>query len=370
MNIFNIKLRILDKYIFSETLNTFIFGVCAFSAVFVGSGTLFRIAQYITDYGASFGSVMKIFVLSLPGVIVWTFPMSMLLASLLTFGKLSASSEINAMKSCGISFNRIAAPALALGMGISLFSIWFNEYIVPWSNVAYYNVLHYEIMKQTEPQSQDHIILKDIKGGNISRLIYARRYDAKTKQLQGVAVQLFQKGKVSHVQNAEYAVFQGENWLMHNGVVYDINKDKNAAGHMMHFKTQLLPVRETPGEIIREQKRPEEMTIRELKATIELLGNRFVNAKKFETELYQRYTVPMASFVFTIIGLPLALQPTRSSSSLGFALSLIVIFFYYALMTLGNALARGGVMVAWLAVWIPNIIGAIVGSYLMWKASK
>lgn len=366
----NFKIRILDKYIFRETLYTFLFGVCAFSAVFIGSGTLFRIAQYITDYGASLSSVMKIFVLSLPGVIVWTFPMSMLLASLLSFGKLSASSEINAMKSCGIGFTRIAAPALVLGMGISLFSIWFNEYIVPWANTSYANVLHYEIKGNTAPQSQDHIIIKDIQRGKISRLIYARHYDAKSQQMQGVTLEVFNEGKISHVENAEYAEWLGDNWLMHNGVVYDISDGKNDAAHTMHFSTQLLPVNQSPREIIREQKRPEEMTIRELKMTISILGERFVNSKKFETELYQRFTVPMASFIFTMIGLPLALQPTRNSSSMGFAISLIVIFFYYALMTLGNALARGGVLVAWLAVWIPNIVGAVAGSYLMWNATK
>ena len=92
-------IRILDKYIFREVFKAFIFGICAFSAVFIGSGTLFKIAKYITDYGASLSAVVKVFVFGLPSVIMWTFPMSMLLATLLTFGRLSSSSEITAMKS-------------------------------------------------------------------------------------------------------------------------------------------------------------------------------------------------------------------------------------------------------------------------------
>ena len=86
------KIRILDRYIFREVVVTFLFGVCAFSAVFLGSGTLFHIAKYITDYGATIQSVVKVLVLSIPDIIVYTFPMSMLLASLLTYGKLSGSS--------------------------------------------------------------------------------------------------------------------------------------------------------------------------------------------------------------------------------------------------------------------------------------
>ena len=149
-----LRIRILDKYIFSEVFQTFIFGICAFSAVFIGSGTLFRIAQYITDYGASLSAVTKIFIFSLPGVVIWTFPMSMLLASLLTFGRLSGTSEITAMKSCGISFYRIATPAVVLGFFVSIFAMAFNEYAVPWANEAYNNVLYYEIQGNTTPQSQ------------------------------------------------------------------------------------------------------------------------------------------------------------------------------------------------------------------------
>ena len=75
------QIRLLDKYIFREVCLAFFFGICGTSAVFVGSGTLFRIAQYITEYGASFGSVVKMFIFSLPAIAIYTFPMSMLLLS-------------------------------------------------------------------------------------------------------------------------------------------------------------------------------------------------------------------------------------------------------------------------------------------------
>ena len=185
------RIRILDKYIFKEVFKTFIFGICAFSAVFIGSGTLFRIAQYITEYGASVTSVIKIFVLSLPGVVIWTFPMSMLLASLLTIGRLSGNSEITAMKSCGISFYRIATPAIVLGAFVSVFAVGFNEYVVPWSNEAYSNVLEYEIKGNLSPQSQEHIIIKEIKQGKIEKLVYARQFVAESNTMEGIAMQSF-----------------------------------------------------------------------------------------------------------------------------------------------------------------------------------
>ena len=363
-----LKIRILDKYIFREVFVSFLFAICAFSAVFIGSGTLFRIAQYITDYGASLPSVIKIFVFSLPGVVMWTFPMSMLLASLLTFGKLSSASEITAMKSCGINFTRIAAPAVLLGFVVSVGAILFNEYVVPRANTAYRNVIYYEIEGNSGMKSQEHVIIKEITDGQIRRLVYARAYDAEQQRLTNVSLQVFgDDGKVSHVENAEYAEWTGKEWIMHSGDVYDI-ADEHMERHM-RFETQGLPVQKDPRQIIREQKSPEEMTMRELRRQIALMQTQYVNTNKLEAELYQRVSVPMASLIFTLIGVPLGIQPTRNSSSAGFAMSVIIIFFYYALMTMGNAFARGGVLPPMLAVWIPNIVGIIAGAILFRRAS-
>ena len=364
-------IRILDKYIFREVFKAFIFGICAFSAVFIGSGTLFKIAKYITDYGASLSAVIKVFVFGLPSVIMWTFPMSMLLATLLTFGRLSSSSEITAMKSCGIGFYRIAAPAVIMGFLVSIGAIAFNEYVVPWANTAYRNVVYYEIQGNNGMKSQEHIILKDIKDGQIQRLVYARVYDADTQTLQGVTLQDFDaEGHVRHVENAEYADWSGGTWTMHNGMLYDITEGEGQSEHTIRFNTQVLPIKADPKQIVREQKDPEELTMKELKTQIEIMRTQYVDTKKLEAELYQRVTVPMASLIFALIGVPFGLQPTRNSSSAGFAMSVIIIFAYYALMTMGNALARSGAIAPLLAVWLPNLIGLLAGALLMRRASR
>lgn len=361
--------RILDKYIFREVCKAFLFGICAFSAVFIGSGTLFKIAKYITDYGASLSAVVKVFVFGLPSVVMWTFPMSMLLATLLTFGRLSSSSEITAMKSCGIGFFRIAMPAILLGFLVSIVAILFNEHVVPWANTAYRNVVYYEIQGNSGAKSQDHIILKDIKDGQIQRLLYARRYDADSQSLQSITLQEFDgAGKVSHVENAEYAEFTGKEWVMHNGMLYDISDGESE--HTLRFNTQVLPINASPRQIVREQKDPEELTMKELKAQIRIMKTQYVDTSKLETELYQRITVPMASLIFALVGVPLGLQPTRNSSSAGFAMSVIIIFSYYALMTMANAIGRSGALSPMLAVWIPNIVGLIAGLFLIRKASR
>lgn len=336
-------MRILDKYILRELIGPFIFGICAFSSIFIGTSTLFRIAQYVTKYGASITSVIKLFIFSLPSIVVLTFPMSMLLAALLSFGRLSASSEVTAMKSGGLSFYRLSAPVFMVAFLVSLFSTVFYETVVPAANTAQNNVIHYEIMRNNRPSSQEHLVIKDVKAGNIERLTYVRKFDEDTSTMYGVTVQDFAGDNLIRMENAEKAVWEKDQWTMYNGVVHDLTPEGRVE-RSLKFKKQLMPVEKNPTEIVREQKNPGDMTIKELKQQIKVLQTQFVRTSNHEVELHQRLSIPMASFVFALIGTPLGLQPHRSSSSIGFGISVIVIFIYYTIMTVTAALGQGGAL--------------------------
>lgn len=362
-------MRILDRYILKELLGPFIFGICSFSSVFIGTSTIFRIAQYVTKYGASLSSVTKLFIYSLPSIISLTFPMSMLLASLLAFGRMSSSSEITAMKSGGLSFYRLAAPVFAVAFAVSIFAVAFNELVVPAANAAYYNTVYYEIEKNTKPKAQEHIVIKDVKEGVLERLTYARVFDEATSSMKAVTIQEFDGDKLTRVENAEKALWDNGRWIMYNGVIHDLTPE-GKIDRTLRFEQQLMPIDKKPEGISREQKKPEEMTITELKQHIKVLKGEFVNTNIYEVELHQRLTIPMASLVFAMIGTPLGLSPHRSSSSIGLGISIIIIFIYYIIMAVATALGQGGALAPALAVWIPNICGIIAGIFLIRRASE
>lgn len=363
-------MRILDKYILKSFIGPFLFGIFAFTSIFVGTGTLFRIAQYITEYGASLWSVTRAFIFALPSIVVLTFPMAVLLASLLAFGRLSGTSEIIVMRAGGMSFLRLAMPVYIAAFFISIAAIAFNEYVVPASNHAYQNIIRNEIKKQAEPPAQEHIVLKTMEGDNISTLMYAKRYDSTTKLINGVTAQLFTNGEVTQIEHADTATWNGTYWVMHNGVIYDLAADGNGVERTMRFKDQVLPIAKDPDQISQEQRDPQEMTIKELRQQIKALNASYVTATKWEMEMYQRFTIPIASFVFALVGAPLGLQKQRSSSSIGFGLSVIIIFVYYGIMTFTGALGKGGALPPLVAAVIPDTLGIIAGLWLNWKVSK
>ena len=362
-------MRILDKYILKEFIGPFLFGVCAFTAVFVGPGTLYRIANLINQYGASAWAAFRVFVLAMPSIIVVTFPMSVLLGSLMAFGRLSSSSEMIVMRAGGQNFIRLAMPIFIAAFFISIGATAFNEYVVPKANNAYNTIINEEIKHNVAPTTQDHIIIKNTKGSDISSLMYARQYDANTKQLKDITVQEFENDTLMRVEQADRADWNGQKWVMHEGMIYDVSANEQTT-RSLKFQNQALPITQKPNKINASQKKPDELTIRELREQIKLLDQNSVNTNKMKVEMYNRFALPLASLVCAIVGAPLGMQKQRGSSSIGFGISVVVIFIYYSIMTLGNALGNGGKIPAYLAAFLPDIICGVAGVILVYKKSK
>lgn len=356
-------MRILDKYIIKEFAGPFLFGVAAFTAIFLGADTLLKIADYVTTYGASALAAFKIFILALPRIIVYTFPMAVLLGALMATSRLSGDSELVVMRTSGQSFLRLALPIFLLTFGISLGTILFNEYVVPWTNTKYEDVVNYEIKRNLNPTSAEHVILRDVDKGEIRHLLYARKYNGETRKLENITIQEFKDNKVVRIENAPYASWEQGVWKMADGMIYDLSDD--GVKHMATFKNQVIPYVQTPEEIAKEQKDFDQLTIRELITVYQAYDSAHVDTTPVVMEIQRRFSLPMASFLFALIGAPLGVKKGRSSSSLGFGLSVIIIFAYYTVMTFLEAMGKGHILPAPLAVWLPDIIVLICAVYLI-----
>ena len=322
-------MRILDKYILKEFLGPFLFGVAAFTAIFLGADTLLKIADYVTKYGASSTAALKIFILALPRIIVYTFPMAVLLGALMATSRLSGSSELIVMRTSGQSFSRLVMPIFILTFLISLCAVAFNEYVVPWTN---------------------------------------RKYEPENKKLENITIQEFQNEAVIRVENAPNAVWKDGKWFMENGTIYDLGED--GISRTMRFKNQFIPYGQSPETIQKEHKDYDEMTIRELFTARKAYEAAHEDATAIVMEIHRRFSLPFASFVFGLVGAPLGVQRERSSSSIGFGLSVVIIFVYYAVMTFLEALGKGHVISAVAAVWLPNLIALICAVYLIKRVNQ
>lgn len=363
-------MKILDRYILKELLGPFLFGIVAFSSIFVGTDVLFRLARFYTQNGVSLGVIAQLFLLSLPRIIVLTFPMSMLLASLLAFGRLSGNSEIVAMKAGGVNFYRMVTPVLILAFLVSCATFILNESIVPASNHLYEVIVRQEIEKEKMPKSQQNVVIRNMEDNRLKRLFYAYEYNGETKAMDKVSMQEFnQESKVDRIVTAEKAVWEGNSWYFYQGVMYYLNPD-GKVNYTLAFKREKLNLPATPEEVLEQQKEPDEMNVWELKEQIAVLSDQKADTNALLVNYHRRYAVPLASFIFTLIGAPLGLKPQRSGSSIGLGLSIIIIFIYYIIMTVSGALGEGGALSPAFSAWLPNLLIGISGFYLLQKGAQ
>ncbi|MBQ9698032.1 MAG: LPS export ABC transporter permease LptG [Acidaminococcaceae bacterium] len=360
------KLRLLDKYVLKELLYPFIFGVASFSSIFIASSMLFKIVKYITTYGASAYSVARLFMYSMPEVINYTFPMSVLLATLMAFGKLSGSSEIVAMKSGGVSYYRIVAPVVALGFVVSMFSVIWAEKVVPPSKYEARRILEEEIRGDVKPKTQEHVVIKTLRG-DTQRITYARSFDEKTGVMNHITIEEFTNNRLSRVQTAETAKWENASWTLENGTVFTVD-EKNNVSNRATFTKQVIPLNTTPREISWEQKDADQMTLGELRGYINVLERQKQPTSYYWTEIFMRFAIPLASFVFALLGAPLGTQRQRSGSSIGLGISVIVIFVYYGIMAFTTGLGKGGVIPPFLGAMSSNIVCLAAGILLLKRA--
>lgn len=358
------RLRILDRYVLKELFYPFIFGIASFSTIFIASTLLFKITEYMTKYGAPGEVVWRFFLYNLPEIVNYTFPMSMLLASLMAFARLSGSNEIMAMKAGGVSFYRIVAPVLVVGFFISIFSMVWAEKVVPLAKAEAKRILAVEIKRNSKPNTQWHVVVKTLSGNNVSRVLYANKFEEKAGKMSKVTIEEFEKGEIVRIQTAKEGYWQNGKWRLLNGNIFSLN-DEEGVQSSAKFKEQIIPLDLSPKEISWEQKDAEEMTISELKAYMEILKRRGASVANQLVEIYMRLNIPLASFLFAMVGACLGTQKQRTSSSIGFGISVIVIFIYYAIMSFTTGLGRGNAMPPALACSIPNIVCLIAGIYLM-----
>lgn len=113
------KISVMDRYVTVELLLPFLFGIGLFTSLGLSIGTLFELIRKVTESGLLLSVAFKILFLRMPGFIALAFPMSLLLATLMAYSRLSSDSEIIALRSVGVNIYRLVIPAVILSLCVT-----------------------------------------------------------------------------------------------------------------------------------------------------------------------------------------------------------------------------------------------------------
>ena len=374
---------LIDRWLIGQILPPMLFAISAFTTISLSVGVMFDVIRKMVEYGLPLSSALKVIIFSLPSFLVLSFPMSVLLSTLLAYGKLSANSELLALKSIGISPSRFIAPAIAISLLMTGLTFYFNDAVVPNSNKLAEAELRAGIGQSfNTEQGKENIMF--------SR--YGSRIDAKTNKptnLNNYLTHIFYSSmfennvmkdvtvldltRIGYRQllNAKSAIFDQKNliWNFYNGKIMTINPNGTSTG--IEFERYQYSFDEGPLELAKVPKDANDMTVSQAKAAEKLYkdtGNT-KELRRIQVRIQEKFTLPFACLVFGIFGSSLGSQSNiRASKSQGFGISIVLILIYYVMSFVFSSFGVKGLLTPIIATWSPVFI-SLVGGYYLQKRS-
>ena len=383
-NFFRIRINqipLLDRWILTQLIPPLVFSISAFTVVSVSVGVMFDLVRKIVELDLPLNTALNILVLRLPSFIVLSFPMATLLASLLTYSKLSSNSELKALRAIGISVYRIILPSLLLALVMTGLTFIFNNNIVPYSNSKAEFVLRSSLGKSISIEEGEDIIysrkgnITDLENNKISysltHIFYAKDYtDGFMNQ---VKVLDLSKYGYTQILTADKAFWDPsiKKWELLNGklVVFSEKGDST----ITKFNSYLYQFNTGPIKIASIPKDANDMTLAEAKKALQIYKDtsNIKEVRRLKVRIQEKFTLPMSCLVFSLIGSSLASIPnSRTNRSQGFGISIILILFYYILSFTFSSLGVKGSISYISAAWSPVFISTIIGIMLMRRANK
>lgn len=363
------RLSILDRFIVTQMGNSFLFGVLVFSVLLVAGDLLFQIANLVIDKGISLGVVIRLFIYKLPEVVVMTLPMASLLSALLTFGRLSSQSEIVALRAAGIAFRRIIRPVLAASVLVSLGAILLNETIVPLSNKAAENIMRYEIARERPTLLREQVFLRDESGGVLQRVIYISRLRQNLGTMDDILVQEFEEGAMKRIVSAKRGTWRDGEWWLEDGKTFEVREDRSVK-LLFAFARQKLPLRLGPAEVAQTSQRPAEMSAWQLWGHISVMSKQGADLAPLWVLFHLKIALPWACVILAVLGASLGIGPQRSGAGVGLAMSVLIVFAYYVVMSFSRSFGEAGYIPPVAAAWAPNLIFLAVAGLLVRSADR
>ncbi|MGK7876429.1 MAG: LptF/LptG family permease [Xenococcaceae cyanobacterium] len=382
-NFFTVRipgLSVMDRYIATELILPFLFGMGLFTSLALAIDTLFDLVRKVTESGLLFKIALKVLILKMPEFIVLALPMSMLLATLMAYSRLSSDSELIALRSIGISVYRIVLPGIILSLLVTSLTFLVNDFVAPAANYQASITLE-KALDNVKPSFKETNIVypeyKKVKQSDgkkrtvLTRLFYAEEFNG--EQMQGLTILDRSREGVNQIVTSESATWNiAENtWDFFNGTIYLIAPD-GSYRNIVRFEHQQLAIPRAPLDMAKRGRDYDEMNIvqaREYLKVVQLSGNE-KKIRKLKVRIQQKIALPFVCLVFGLVGAGLGLRPQNTSRATSFGICVILIFSYYLLSFITSSMGIWGLLSPFMSAWMPNFLGLGAGGLLLVQSSK
>jgi lipopolysaccharide export system permease protein len=371
---------VMDRYILTELIVPFLFGMGLFTSLGLSIGTLFDLVRKITESGLPIDIALKVMILQMPQFIVLAFPMSILLATLMAYGRLSSDSETIALQSIGKSIYRIVIPGVILSLLVAGLTFFFKDFVVPAATFEATNTLEEALDRAGPSLADDNIVypeyqeIEDSEGDEkkvLARLFYAENFDG--KKMNGLVILDRSRDDLNQILTAESASWNiaDNRWDFFNGTIYAIAPD-GSYRNIVRFQHQQLDLPREPLDLVKKCKDYDEMNIFQANQCLEHLelGSDEKKIRKLKVRIQEKISFPFICVVFGLMGAALGIRPQNTGKATSFGICVLIVFAYYLLSFISSNLGISGVLSPLSSAWLPNLFGFVIGGFILWRSAK
>ena len=367
--------RLLDRYILRETIGPLGLGLLVFTFLALLQ-ELFQLAELIIERDVEVQIVLRLLAYSLPQIIVLTIPMAFLFAILLAIGRMAADSELVAMRASGISLFSIYRPILIMSLLLAAVTTYLMTVTLPAGNKATSELQLAILQRSVNQQVKPRVFYDGLQG----RVLYVFESPENEAGWRGVFLADAVPGPEQQVIVGETGGINvtpgdGRSPVLAFGLadVHEVDTNDPSTYRLQRLRDANIVIedsqfRHSEGLVLAKDVRS--MTLSELVQTAEEPGVFAEKRTKARVEIQKKFAIPGACLVFGLYGIPLGFRNRRTGRSSGFLISVTMFLFYYVMLGNGEEAAVNGQVPPWLAMWAPNMLLLVLGTFLLWRRNR
>ena len=384
-------MKTLERYVFGAFLSSFFLAFLVLSFVLT-VGLMVQIVRYMLQ-GIPVDLVGRFAFVSFPETLQWTIPLALLVASVLVFSRLSADSEIAAMRACGVNLLTVMRAPLLFALFCTMMGLFVNNEIVPRGHQIRRGLARrisvgagLELLEpgrviddfpkvkiyfeEKEGNWLRDLIVLDFSNPRIDRMITASKALVTSEgrdvvlDLHGMTVDPLDENNpgMARATRFQYRVKDA----LKDRTYKRREKDFRFFEILSEIRLAKADVRDPQAAAERRARegRAKGAVAKELKLVKKSLKSQLSNLR---TEFQKRLVFAFASICFVLVGVPLGIRAQRRESSIGIAIALVTALGYYLVVILMTSLEKNYAVRPDLLIWLPVVLCAALASYLIPK---
>jgi lipopolysaccharide export system permease protein len=362
----------VNRYILREMLLPLGLNLLFFTFVFLISDML-EITNWIVNYGIGISTVLWMIIYSMPDFLMFVVPMSVMLAILLTFLRMSGDNEIIALRSGGLSFYGLLPPVLLICLLGAVSTGFMTIYALPWGRSSMD-----ELTAEIESSNPDIGLKEKTFNDDVKDMIfYVNKIDQKNNMLFGVFIEDRRRpDMLVTIVAPKGRLFSDPEKRMHHlrlfdGTIHRTNLQDGSVSsiHFSTYTSNFGPKNTVPNKK-KKKIHQKSMSLGELRQFIRTSPAKDEIYFKALLEFHRKFALPFACFTLGLIALPLGVQSRSANRTFGLIVGLFLFLFYNLLLSAGNILGESGTLPPVYGMWLPNVVTGAVALYLVLRTAK